>query len=97
MKTMVVVYEREERKQLALAFLSELEGRVSKLHAQIVTNEANSGYEFDAIESALTFANTYGFEISQGLVRQALDLFHAEGCETATLEAILGDRPSARG
>lgn len=96
MTHMVAIYARENRKQLALLFLAELQGRVSNLHAQIVTNEANSGYEFDAIESALTFANTYGFEVPEHLVAQALSLFRAEGCDTTTLEAILAERPSLR-
>lgn len=88
---MVVVYAREERKQLALAYLAVLDGRVSKLHYQIVKNEATSGYEFDAIESALSFAKAYGFEIPEPLIKRASELYRSEGCDSSTFETLAAD------
>ena len=95
MKSMVAVYERESRKQLALAYLAALEGRVSKIHYQVVKNEATSGYEFDAIESAVSFANAYGFSISASLKQRARDLYQSEGCDPALFETIVADQPGA--
>lgn len=95
MRTMVAIYEREERKQLALAYLAALEGRVSKLHYQIVKNEATSGYEFDAIESALSFAKRYGFEIPEKLTLRARELYRSEQCDPTTFESILTDQPTS--
>lgn len=93
MKTMVAVYEREERKQLALAYLAALQGRVSKIHYQVVKNEATSGYEFDAIESAVSFANAYGFAIPARLKQRARDLYRSEGCDPLLFETIVADQP----
>lgn len=94
--TMALVYEREARKQLALAYVEAIRHRVSKFDTNIITGEANSGYEFDAIELAIATANTYGFEIPQELHDRARELFVEDGCSTETFDQLLAHRPSLR-
>lgn len=96
MKTMYAVYEREARKQLALAYVDALRDRVSRFEARILEGEANSGYEFHAVESAVDTANTYGFELPESLHERARELYLSEGCSPERFERMLADRPSLR-
>lgn len=90
------VYEREDRKQMALEYVEALRGRVSKSALDLVETSANSGYEFDAIEIAIDIANTYGFELSDELHARARNLIVSEGCSPEGFDEMLADRPSLR-
>lgn len=92
--SMTALYDIEARKSLALAYLAALRGRVSNFEYRIVEGEANSGYEFASVETAIDFANTNGFELPQELHDRAFALYKAEGCDTAELTELLADRPS---
>ncbi len=91
---MYAVYEREARKQMALEYLDALRGKVSKVDLFIVESPALNGYEFDAIETAIDIANTYGFDIAENLHERARALIVSEGCDPAGFDAMLADAPS---
>lgn len=94
--SMTALYDIEARKGLAFAYLAALKGRVSNFKYRIVEGEANLGYEFSAVETAIDLANTIGFEFPQELHDRALALYESEGCDTSELTELLADRPSLR-
>lgn len=93
---MALVYEREARKQLALAYADAIRSRVSRFEVNVVEGEAKSGYEFDAVELAIDIANTYGFELPDELHERARALYLSEHCGTESFDRLLSNRPSLR-
>lgn len=96
MRSMQMVYEREARKQMALEYLEALRGKVASVDLFIVEGPATCGYEFDAIETAIDVANSYGFELPDQLHKRARALIVAEGCSPEGFDQALADRPSLR-